>query len=104
VVNFLNCKWGIFFLLFFIFFNSSYIQEAAASSTNKNIEITSTISTLLKAEPGETITIPLKVDNISTNAKELIEKIKLPEGWNLILKPAPFTLKAEETEWQVIIQ
>lgn len=102
MVNFLNCKWGIFFLLSFIFFNYSYLQEAAASTTNKNIEITSTISTLLKAESGETITIPLKVYNISTNAKELIEKIKLPEGWNLILKPTPFTLKAEETEIRLL--
>ena len=109
MVNFSNCKWGIFFLLFFlffIFFNSSYLQEAATATPapiiNKNIKITSTISTILKAEPGETITIPLKVNNISTNAKELIEKIKLPEGWNLILKPTPFTLKAEETEIRLL--
>jgi len=102
VVLIVNCsKSEILFLLFFIFLNALYLQgsaAAAATNTHKNIEITSGVSLSLKTEPGETITIPLKVSNTSSNTLEFIEELKLPPGWTLILKPAPFTLNPYQTE------
>jgi len=102
VVSIVNCsKSGILFLFFFIFLNVLYLQgsaAAAATNTHKNIEITSGVSLSLKTEPGETITIPLKVSNTSSNTLEFIEELKLPPGWTLILKPAPFTLNPYQTE------
>ena len=60
--------------------------------------MTSTISSPLSAEPGETVTIPFKIFNPNAKTIELHEEPVLPPGWSLVLKPATLIISPNQSE------
>ena len=102
MVHLVNCssKSFILFLLIFTIFNINtlYLQASSSTFNPKNIEITSTISPFIEAEPGKIITIPLNISNESADTIKCKEIFNLPPTWKSILMPAPYFLNPYQTE------
>jgi len=66
------------------------------------IEINYTGEELIETEPAKSLSIAFIVTNKTSTQKEFIPDIKLPNGWNLIIGETPFSLKANETDVELL--
>jgi len=57
---------------------------------------------LLEARPQQVLTVPLLVTNQTKQARELTEKVELPEGWRLVAREFPFRLDPGEDDVRLV--
>jgi len=68
----------------------------------RSVEVKPTGRELLETEPRKIVATAFRVTNKTSDKREFIPHVKLPEGWILITKDFPFDLDANESDTRLV--
>lgn len=67
-----------------------------------NIEVRPTGKELIETEPRNIVTTAFRITNSTSQTREFISEVKLPEGWSLITKDFPFELESNVSDTRLV--
>lgn len=67
-----------------------------------NIEVKPTGKELIETEPRQIVTTVFRITNSTSQTREFVSEVKLPEGWSLITKDFPFELGPNVSDTKLV--